>query len=75
MELALATHCMVRILGMRAAASPTTHAQAIDRTHRIGQTKSVRVMYLDAFGTLDKWIASLMEQRCVLAPRPCAAHE
>jgi len=63
MELALATHCMVRILGMRAAASPTTHAQAIDRTHRIGQTKSVRVMYLDAFGTLDKWIASLMEQR------------
>ena len=43
--------------------NPTTHAQAIDRTHRIGQTREVNVYYIDQPSSMDAWIAELMEVR------------
>ena len=43
--------------------NPTVHSQAIDRTHRIGQTRTVRIFYIDALDTFDEWAKECMELR------------
>ena len=42
---------------------PANHWQAEDRIHRIGQTKGTLATYLYAPGTLDDFVASLLEQK------------
>jgi SWI/SNF-related matrix-associated actin-dependent regulator 1 of chromatin subfamily A len=42
---------------------PANHWQAEDRIHRIGQTKGTLATYLYAPGTLDDYVAALLEQK------------
>ena len=42
---------------------PANHLQAEDRCYRIGQDKQVTVEYLLASGTLDSYIARLLEAK------------
>jgi SWI/SNF-related matrix-associated actin-dependent regulator 1 of chromatin subfamily A len=42
---------------------PANHAQAEDRCYRLGQTKSVTVEYFHAAGSLDGYIAQLLEAK------------
>jgi SWI/SNF-related matrix-associated actin-dependent regulator of chromatin subfamily A-like protein 1 len=42
---------------------PANHAQAEDRCYRMGQDKSVSVEYFYAAGTLDSYIAELLERK------------
>ena len=42
---------------------PATHWQAEDRIHRIGQTQTAFVTYLYAPGTLDEFVADLLEAK------------
>jgi len=45
---------------------PANHAQAEDRCYRIGQDQRVTVEYFYADGTLDGYIATLLEQKIAL---------
>lgn len=45
------------------APSPTDHAQAEDRLHRSGQTKSVNIYYLIAPGTIDEDLVEILDSR------------
>ena len=45
---------------------PANHWQAEDRIHRIGQTKTAFVTYLYAPGTLDEFVASLLETKAAI---------
>ena len=45
---------------------PANHIQAEDRCYRIGQKKSVTVEYFHAQGTLDSYIAQLLEAKMAL---------
>jgi SWI/SNF-related matrix-associated actin-dependent regulator 1 of chromatin subfamily A len=45
---------------------PANHAQAEDRCYRLGQTKRVTVEYFHADGTLDSYIARLLEAKMAL---------
>jgi len=45
---------------------PANHLQAEDRCYRIGQTRQVTVEYLLAEGTLDRYIARLLEAKLKL---------
>ena len=42
---------------------PANHLQAEDRCYRLGQTKRVTVEYFHASGTLDSYIAELLERK------------
>ena len=46
--------------------NPATEAQAVDRTHRIGQTKNVMVYRLVAKGTIEEKVMALKEQKAKL---------
>jgi len=46
--------------------NPATEAQAIDRTHRIGQTKNVMVYRLVATGTIEEKVMALKAQKARL---------
>ncbi|MCB1954135.1 MAG: DEAD/DEAH box helicase [Rhodocyclaceae bacterium] len=46
---------------------PANHRQAEDRAYRLGQKEAVTVEYFFADGTLDGYIASLMETKLALA--------
>lgn len=43
--------------------NPTTHNQAMDRIHRIGQKKPVNIEYLVGRGTLEEKLCKLLEDR------------
>jgi hypothetical protein len=45
---------------------PANHAQAEDRCYRIGQTQQVTVEYFHAAGTLDSYIAKLLDAKIQL---------
>lgn len=45
---------------------PANHAQAEDRCYRMGQKNRVTVEYFQAAGTLDSYIAELLEQKMKL---------
>ncbi len=45
---------------------PANHAQAEDRCYRLGQTRQVTVEYFTADGTLDGYIATLLDQKMKL---------
>jgi hypothetical protein len=45
---------------------PANHAQAEDRCYRMGQTKRVTVEYFHAQGSLDGYIARLLEAKIAL---------
>jgi SWI/SNF-related matrix-associated actin-dependent regulator of chromatin subfamily A-like protein 1 len=45
---------------------PANHAQAEDRCYRLGQTKRVTVEYFHAEGSLDGYIARLLEAKIAL---------
>ena len=45
---------------------PANHSQAEDRCYRLGQIKKVTVEYLYADGTLDSYIAELLEAKMAL---------
>lgn len=45
---------------------PANHAQAEDRCYRLGQTRRVTVEYFHANGTLDTYIARLLETKMTL---------
>ena len=47
--------------------NPAVEEQAIDRTHRIGQTRPVTAYRLIAAGTVEEKIASLQERKRRLA--------
>ena len=42
--------------------NPMVHEQAMDRAHRIGQTKDVSVSFLDANMSLDEVMAHINRQ-------------
>jgi superfamily II DNA or RNA helicase len=46
--------------------NPATEAQAVDRTHRIGQTKNVMVYRLVSTGTIEEKVMALKEQKAKL---------
>ena len=46
--------------------NPATEAQAVDRTHRIGQTRSVMVYRMVARGTIEEKVMALKEQKAAL---------
>jgi superfamily II DNA or RNA helicase len=46
--------------------NPATEAQAIDRTHRIGQTRQVMVYRLIAHGTIEEKVRALAERKAGL---------
>ncbi|RNE62262.1 DEAD/DEAH box helicase [Cryobacterium tepidiphilum] len=46
--------------------NPATEAQAVDRTHRIGQTKNVMVYRLVASGTIEEKVMALKAQKAKL---------
>ena len=46
--------------------NPATESQAVDRTHRIGQDKSVMVYRLVATGTIEEKVMALKEQKARL---------
>jgi superfamily II DNA or RNA helicase len=46
--------------------NPATEAQAVDRVHRIGQTKKVMVYRLVAKGTLEEKVMALKEKKATL---------
>jgi superfamily II DNA or RNA helicase len=46
--------------------NPATEAQAIDRTHRIGQTRQVMVYRLIAQGTIEEKVRALAERKAEL---------
>lgn len=46
--------------------NPATEAQAIDRTHRIGQTRQVMVYRLIAHGTIEEKVRALAESKAQL---------
>ncbi len=43
--------------------NPATEAQAVDRTHRIGQTRPVNVVRLVASGTIEEKVMALKERK------------
>ena len=46
--------------------NPASEAQAVDRTHRIGQTKSVMVYRLVAKGTIEEKVMELKGRKAEL---------
>jgi len=46
--------------------NPATESQAVDRTHRIGQTKSVMVYRMVANGTIEEKVMALKDQKAKL---------
>ncbi|MBT1004058.1 DEAD/DEAH box helicase [Paenarthrobacter sp. DKR-5] len=46
--------------------NPATEAQAVDRTHRIGQTRNVMVYRMVAKGTIEEKVMALKEQKAKL---------
>ena len=46
--------------------NPATETQAIDRTHRIGQTRNVMVYRLIAAGTIEEKVMALKERKAEL---------
>jgi superfamily II DNA or RNA helicase len=46
--------------------NPATEAQAVDRTHRIGQTRSVNVYRLVATGTIEEKVMALRDRKARL---------
>jgi superfamily II DNA or RNA helicase len=46
--------------------NPATEAQAIDRTHRIGQTRNVMVYRLIAAGTIEEKVMALQQRKAEL---------
>ncbi len=62
LNLTAATHVIFQDLDW----VPDNHLQAEDRCYRIGQTKQVTVEYLIADGTLDGYIALLLEAKLKL---------
>ena len=46
--------------------NPATETQAVDRTHRIGQTRSVNVYRLVSSGTIEEKVMALKEQKAQL---------
>ena len=46
--------------------NPATEAQAVDRTHRIGQTKTVMVYRLVAKGTIEEKVMALKARKSEL---------
>jgi superfamily II DNA or RNA helicase len=46
--------------------NPATEAQAVDRTHRIGQTRSVMVYRMIARGTIEEKVAALARRKAAL---------
>ncbi len=46
--------------------NPAAEAQAVDRTHRIGQTRSVNVYRMVATGTIEEKVMALKEQKARL---------
>lgn len=46
--------------------NPATEAQAIDRTHRIGQTKNVMVYRLVSEGTIEEKVVALQQKKAEL---------
>jgi SNF2 family DNA or RNA helicase len=43
--------------------NPATEAQAIDRTHRIGQTRSVMVYRMVATDTIEEKVVALQQRK------------
>ena len=62
LNLTAATHVIFQDLDW----VPANHLQAEDRCYRIGQTRPVTVEYLLADGTLDSYIAELLEAKLKL---------
>jgi SWI/SNF-related matrix-associated actin-dependent regulator 1 of chromatin subfamily A len=62
LNLTAATHVIFQDLDW----VPANHLQAEDRCYRIGQDKQVTVEYLLAHGTLDAYIARLLETKLAL---------
>lgn len=46
--------------------NPATEAQAVDRTHRIGQTRNVMVYRMVSHGTIEEKVMKLKEQKAKL---------
>ncbi len=46
--------------------NPATETQAVDRTHRIGQTRSVNVYRLVASGTIEEKVMALRDRKAKL---------
>ncbi|MBG6183221.1 superfamily II DNA or RNA helicase [Arthrobacter sp. CAN_A214] len=46
--------------------NPATEAQAVDRTHRIGQTRNVMVYRMVSRGTIEEKVMKLKEQKAAL---------
>jgi SNF2 family DNA or RNA helicase len=46
--------------------NPATEAQAVDRTHRIGQTKNVMVYRMVATGTIEEKVMALKDKKAKL---------